>query len=44
MLNGLATRWNVLATISLCAAVDPVAMAMWPGAVSEGETVVFCSA
>src|SRR5262249_1411711 len=38
--KGLDKSANVLATTSFFAAVDPVAMAMWPGAVSEGVTVV----
>lgn len=35
----LATRWKLVATTSLCAACEPVAMAMWLGAVSEGVIV-----
>src|SRR5688572_26016835 len=37
--SGLPTRWNELAGMSLRAAVDPVVMAIWEGAVREGLTV-----
>src|SRR5262245_34256040 len=42
--NGLATRWNVLEGMSFRAAVEPVVIAMWAGAVSDGVTVRFRSA
>ena len=38
-LNGLARYWKALATTSLAAADDPVAMAMWAAAVREGLMV-----
>ena len=39
-----ATGWKVLSGMSLCAAVEPVAIAMWATAVTDGVTVMFCSA
>ena len=41
VVKGLACRWKVLALISLLAADEPVTMAMWLGAVSEGVMVTF---
>src|SRR5262245_35634883 len=41
VVNGLASRWKALALMSLLAADEPVAMAMWLGAVSEGVIVMF---
>jgi hypothetical protein len=37
--KGLAIRWKLLELMSLLTAVEPVAIAMWEGAVSEGVTV-----
>lgn len=42
--SGLATRWKVLAGMSLWGAEEPVAMATWPGAVSDGLTVALAAA
>ena len=42
--KGLANSWKELATTSFLAAEEPVTIAMWPAAVSEGDTDRFCLA